>query len=198
MTRTTLVRTALAVLTVTGVLAGCGGGTDHDLNTADTAGAKGGASVHNKADVTFAQQMIPHHAQAVEMAKLVPGQTSNPEILDLATRIEKAQDPEMQTMTKWLEMWGESPHATNPDGSHDMPMPGMMSHEELVGLAGVKGNEFDRMWLAMMIRHHEGALEMANTLLREGSDAEAKKLAQQILDTQQAEIKQMQALLPQG
>jgi uncharacterized protein (DUF305 family) len=71
----------------------------------------------------------------------------------------------------------------------------MMTHEQMVQLEAARGPEFDRMWLTMMIAHHEGAVQMAGTELAEGADSDAKALAQQIIDAQQAEIQQMQALL---
>lgn len=83
-------------------------------------------------------------------------------------------------------------------GMGDGSMPGMMTEQEMADMAAASGQQFDGMWLSMMIRHHEGAVEMARTALEEGSNAEAKELAQQIIDTQQAEIAEMQALLPQG
>jgi uncharacterized protein (DUF305 family) len=200
MTRTTLVGTALAVLTLATVLAGCGEATHPDSTghpAPSTAGAQTGD--HNQADVTFAQQMIPHHAQAVEMAKLAPGRTSNAKVLDLAGRIQKAQDPEIRTMTEWLTAWGaQVPSGDMSEMDHGTPMPGMMPAEEMTQLDHAKDAEFDRMWLTMMITHHQGAIEMANTALSQGGNADVKKLAQQIITTQQAEIADMQALLPQG
>src|SRR5690348_16694882 len=127
MTRKTLVGTALAVLTVGAVLAGCsnnssGGG--HDMTSMSSSPGSTSASAagdHNQADVSFAQQMIPHHGQALEMAKLVPTRTGNAKVVDLAARIQKAQDPEIQQMTAWLTAWGAPPTSTG------MDMPGMSS-----------------------------------------------------------------------
>lgn len=203
MTRTTLVGMALAVLTITGVLAGC---SDNNTTTApNTTGTStatttaGQHADHNQADVTFAQQMIPHHAQAVEMAKLAPGHTGNAKVLDLAGRIQKAQDPEIQTMTGWLTTWGaQAPTTGMPGMDHGSSMPGMMPAEDMTTLGQAKDTEFDRLWLTMMIKHHQGAIEMATTELNQGSNPDAKKLAQQIIDAQQAEITEMQSLLPQG
>jgi uncharacterized protein (DUF305 family) len=70
-----------------------------------------------------------------------------------------------------------------------------MTAEEMKQLEGAKGAEFDRMWMQMMIKHHEGAIDMARTELSKGSSAEAKALAQKIIDAQQAEITEMQALV---
>lgn len=196
MTRMTLVRTAAAVLTVSAVLAGCGGG-DEPPSPASAPSAADEARQHNDADVTFAQLMIPHHAQAVEMAKLAQDHTTTPAVLDLAERVRKAQDPEIQAMSAWLMRWGaRAPATTGMDHmGHGPEMPGMMSEEEMARLAQVRNADFDHLWLTMMITHHEGAIEMARTELSGGGSAEAKRLAQQIIDAQQAEIAEMRALL---
>jgi uncharacterized protein (DUF305 family) len=77
-----------------------------------------------------------------------------------------------------------------------MPGEGMMSDEEMQQLEATTGAEFDRMWVQMMIKHHQGAVDMAKTELEQGSSADAKALAQKIVDAQEAEIKEMQALTP--
>jgi uncharacterized protein (DUF305 family) len=203
MTRKNLVGTALAVLTAGLVLAGCGDSSDaaHDMGgmTGTTTSAAATTSgEHNDADITFAQGMIPHHQGALEMSKLVQGRTSNAKVLDLASRIEKAQDPEIKTMTDWLKAWGaEVPGTGMPGMDHGASMPGMGA-EEMDMLKQAKDADFDKMFLEMMIEHHQGAVDMANTQLREGSNADAKKLAQQIIDAQQKEITEMRGLLPAG
>jgi uncharacterized protein (DUF305 family) len=154
---------------------------------------------HNADDVAFAQQMIPHHSQALDMAKLVPSRSTNPKVIDLASRIEKAQDPEIQQMRGWLTGWGATPGTTQesmPGMDHDMP--GMMSDADMQKLDQAKGPEFDKMWLDMMIKHHQGAVDMAKTELGKGGNADAKALAQKIIDAQQAEITEMQGLLSQS
>lgn len=205
MTRKTLVGTALAVLTLGAVLAGCSStGTDsgHDMSSvSSTTGAPAGQAGHNQADVTFAQQMIPHHQQALDMAELVSSRTTNVKVVDLAGRIHKAQDPEIQRMTGWLTTWGAAATSTGmtmPGMSNGQSMPGMMSDADMSKLQGMKGVEFDRMWLQMMIQHHQGAIDMAKTELAQGSSADAKTLAQKIIDGQQAEITEMNGLLGQS
>ncbi|WP_406630642.1 DUF305 domain-containing protein [Amycolatopsis sp. WGS_07] len=157
---------------------------------------------HNAADATFAQQMIPHHQQALEMAKMVPSRSSNPKVVDLAGRIDRAQDPEIRQMQGWLSAWGVAAASHSMPGGHEMSgdhnMTGMMSDADMKSLDAAKGPEFDRAWLDMMIKHHQGAVEMAKTELAQGADAGAKALAQRIIDAQQAEIAEMQGLLKQG
>jgi uncharacterized protein (DUF305 family) len=152
----------------------------------------------NDADVMFAQGMIPHHAQAVEMAQLVQGREAGQEVTDLAAQIEAAQDPEIQLMTDWLEDWGEDvPDLAMDHSAMDHGM-GMMTAEQMAALDGATGDEFDRMFLELMIEHHEGAIAMSQTELSEGTNEEAEELAQEIIDAQQAEIDHMQELLAQG
>jgi len=142
----------------------------------------------NAADVAFAQKMIPHHAQAVEMAGLVDGRTTNPQVVALAADIEKAQQPEIDTLTGWLKSWGEPVEAGH--SGHDMA--GMVDTAALTGLTGA---DFDRAWLTGMIEHHKGALEMANQQLAAGSDTEVKEFAAHVFAAQTAEIDKMTALL---
>ena len=115
------------------------------------------AANFNDADVMFLQMMYPHHAQAVEMAKLVPTRSQNQQVKDLATAIEKAQAPEMRQMTTLLAGFGKpAPSATM---SHSMP--GLMTSQQMTELTGLSGAAFDKMWLQMMVEHHQGAITMA-------------------------------------
>ncbi len=178
--RTTLTAAVLTASLLT--LAACGN-DDNDT-----------AAGHNDADVTFAQQMIPHHQQAIEMAELAETRAESPEVKDLAADIEAAQDPEIETMTGWLESWGEdvSPSGEH-GGGHDTA--GMMSEDDMADLEAASGAEFDQMFLTMMIEHHEGAIEMAKTEQSEGEYADAVELAEDIEMAQTEEIQTMQGLL---
>ncbi|GAA2912423.1 DUF305 domain-containing protein [Streptosporangium fragile] len=151
------------------------------------------------ADVAFAQMMIQHHRQAVEMADLAETRATNPEVGQLAAKIKEAQQPEIDTMAGWLSEWGEpetpSPSPTPSEGMGDHGMPGMMAPEDMRKLEAAKGAEFDRMFLQMMIAHHEGAIEMAKTEREQGASPEAKELAKTIETTQQAEVEQMRKML---
>lgn len=187
MIRKSLVGAVLAAL----ALSGCAGTAQQDDTKA--APSHGAESTHNDADATFAQQMVPHHTQALDMAALVPDRTTNAKVTDLAARIKKAQGPEIDQLNGWLAKWGAG-HAMPGMPSHG-PMGGMMSDAEMAKLRAAKGAEFDRMWLTMMIAHHEGAVQMANTELRDGADADAKALAGRIVDAQRAEIAEMRKLL---
>ena len=152
-------------------------------------------------DVTFAQEMIPHHEQATEMAALAQDRTTNPAILDIASRIEAAQDPEIETMTTWLKEWGVPEDSTNEHSEmnhgqgSESSMPGMMSEDDMTALEDATGVEFDQMFLTMMIEHHEGAIIMAKSEIDSGTNPDAIALAEQIQAAQTAEITEMEALL---
>lgn len=179
----------LAAAMVAALAAGCAGENDPAAETTTAAEAE-----FNDADVTFAQQMIPHHAQAVEMAELV--RSGSPELLELADDIEAAQQPEIEQLTAMLEEWGEAVPADEDEhaghGAGDME--GMMSDEDMTALRDASGVQFEQLWLTMMIEHHEGAITMAEAELADGVNDEARELAQQIIETQQAEIDQMEQL----
>ena len=150
----------------------------------------------NDADVAFAQGMIAHHEQAIEMAEMAldPAVGARAEVVDLATRIQAAQDPEIQQMTAWLTAWGQ-PLAMTTDGHEMSEMEGMMTAEEMDELGSMTGEAFDAMWLQMMIEHHQGAIAQSTTEEDTGVNADAVALAGQIISAQQAEIDEMQALL---
>lgn len=155
--------------------------------------APGSDTAQNDADVTFLQMMYPHHEQAVDMADLVPTRSQNQQVLDLAANIKKAQDPEMTQISALLQHLGKP--APSADASMGHGMPGIMSPEQMSSLAALSGPDFDRMWLEMMINHHTGAIDMAETEQATGTNPEAKKLANSIISAQQSEIDQMKAIL---
>ncbi|MCX5582949.1 DUF305 domain-containing protein [Streptomyces erythrochromogenes] len=178
------------------LLAACGDGDSASSPASSTqATAPVSAGAFNDADVTFAQGMIPHHQQALEMAGLADGRAEDQEIKTLAGQIEKAQDPEITTLRSWLTAWGkpESPAAGHGGGHGGMP--GMMSEQEMKDLTAAKGKDFDRKFAQLMVAHHNGAVEMAKTELKDGSNADAKKLADAIIKAQSAEITQLQSIL---
>lgn len=150
-------------------------------------------------DVMFAQMMIPHHEQAVEMADLALEKDGvSAEVQDLATDIKAAQDPEIKTMSGWLGEWGASATASgngmNHGGGNDAGA-GMMSDDDMQSLRAAEGAEFDKQWLTMMIEHHEGAVDMAKDVLKTTQDPEVRALAEAVVSGQEAEISTMQGLL---
>lgn len=203
--RTTLVASLAAATMGAFLVAGCGNDTasDSSLSTTSSASVQASASASaefNDADVMFARMMYPHHAQAVEMAAMVQDRTDNPDVVALALAIEAAQQPEMDRMTAWLAEWGQPAPSSDMgemsgmNHSSGMGM-GMMSQQDMDALTGLSGPEFDRQWLTMMIEHHEGAIEMANNEIADGSNPDAQEMARTIVATQQQEIDRMQQLL---
>jgi uncharacterized protein (DUF305 family) len=150
------------------------------------------ASSHNEADISFAELMIPHHQQAVEMATLAETRAESQEVKDLATAIKAAQDPEIQTMQGWLKSWGED--GMSHEMSHD-EMPGMVDDKTMGDLGKASGSAFDRLFLTAMIAHHEGAIAMAESEKSDGVHPGALRLADAIIKTQTAEIKRMRTML---
>lgn len=155
----------------------------------------------NDADVEFAQGMIPHHQQAIEMAQMAEDQAQSAEVKELAAKIEEAQAPEIEQLTTWLQEWG----ADVPSGSMDhgdmghgdagSGMSGMMTEEDMDSLEGASGAAWDEMFLSMMIKHHSGAVEMAQTEIADGQHPGAIAMAEEIVATQNAEIDQMKQML---
>lgn len=164
--------------------------------TAGTAAAPA-ATDFNDADVSFAQNMIPHHQQAVEMATIAldPERKASAEVMDLASRIQGAQDPEIQLMNDWLSSWGKAEAMEGMDHSTMGGMAGMMTEAEMSSMEAASGSEFDKMWMTMMIAHHKGAIEMSKTEQTDGQSAEAKALAGKIITAQEAEIAEMTTLV---
>jgi uncharacterized protein (DUF305 family) len=139
----------------------------------------------------FAQGMIPHHEQAVEMSQMMLGKKDIPAaVTDLATRIKAAQAPEIETMTGWLKSWNES--ATMGAGH---TMDGMMGDDDLKQLEAAQGTEAAKLFLKQMVAHHQGAVTMAKTETSQGKNPDAINLGQNIVTAQEAEIKEMQDLL---
>ncbi|MDH6125689.1 DUF305 domain-containing protein [Kitasatospora sp. GP82] len=165
------------------------------------------AGEHNATDVSFAEQMIPHHRQAVAMAELAADRASSAQVKELATKIKGAQDPEIARMSGWLTGWGRQ--VPGNDGMASMPgmdhsaspghsMAGMMSDEEMAKLKSASGADFDEAFLAMMVAHHEGAVTMAKDEIAKGAYQPAKTLADSISTSQTAEITEMKKLITAG
>lgn len=194
-------RTVFAAVAVGSALLLSACGNDHGAMTnsrpnASSSYGPAASGPHNSADVTFASDMIPHHAQAVEMADLALAAAVNAEVRALATAIKGAQDPEILAMSGWLAGWGETVPvgSEHGGGGHAPTMPGMMSDSAMQELAKAKGSAFDRLWVQLMTEHHEGAVQMARTELTAGQNPQVKALATVIITAQTAEIATMAAL----
>ena len=195
----TLSATALAaVIALAGCSTGSGSGgssmpgMDHSSgNAMPVSSAAPAAADHNGSDAMFAQAMIPHHAQAVEMSHLIlKKQGIDAKVTALATKIKAAQSPEIEKMTGWLKDWNEPTQAS---GGHSMT--GMMSGDDVTKLDAAQGTEAAKLFLSQMIAHHEGAVEMANAEVRSGKNAEAIRLGKDIAASQTGEVQEMKDLL---
>lgn len=182
-----------ALFVMAALLSACG---SEDNGGVIEQGEQSSEAPHNAADVNFAQMMIPHHQQAIEMAELAADQAESQEVKDLAAQIEAAQAPEIETMKGWLEDWDEPLEGS---GGMEMGegggMNGMMSEEQMASLEAASGAQFDELFLTQMREHHVSAVMMAEEELEMGEFPEAKELAQTIIDTQQAEIVEIDRLL---
>jgi uncharacterized protein (DUF305 family) len=192
-----LLLAGVASIAVLAVAAGCGNddmsGIDHGSGATPTGAPPGSGATYNDTDVTFAQNMIPHHKQAVQMADLAASRATDPGIKQLAVEIKAAQDPEIATLTGWLTAWGKPIEPPQGHGGHAMP--GMMSDAELAKLTTAKGTEFDRMFAQMMIAHHNGAIQMSKEEQAKGINTDAKTLAATIERTQTAEVTKLEKIL---
>ena len=199
-----------------GVMTSAMGGASGMMSGISTAGPSTSSAVHNAADVMFAQQMTVHHQGAIAMADLAPGRAVNADVLALAVRIKAAQAPEIAEMTAWLSSWnvgmtassgmGTSGMGTSGRGTSGMgmggassagaaAMPGMMSDAQMSELTAASGAAFDKLFLQLMIVHHQGAIEMSATEKGTGSNPEALALAESISTSQTQEITEMNQLL---
>lgn len=211
-------------------LTACGdSGTDQSTATTSSAAvntsanAENGTAERNAADIAFANGMIPHHRQAIEMSDiLLAKQGIDPRVVDLAQQIKAAQGPEIEQLEAWLAEWGQAPAATPTPGTdmpgmdmtESMPMPeapsstgmampgmegepmeGMMSAQDMQALEAAQGVDAAKLFLTQMIEHHKGAVTMAQTEIDTGQNTAANQMAQTIIDTQQQEIDTMEQIL---
>lgn len=193
-------RLIAALVSVSAVLVACGRNDDPSIvgepsgatTTTVTARAVG---EHNDADVQFVQAMIPRLQDAVAMAALADGRASSPKVLDLAARIEDAQQAEIDTMQGWLAVWGglDAPSETSEGGGGGGTNAG--TGTGVVALQATSDSAFDRTFLEKMIDHHGGVIELANQEIADGKYTPALELAREIVHEQKAEIDQMQQLL---
>ncbi len=153
-----------------------------------------GLPAYNAMDVEYVRMMIPHHTQALRMSALAPERAADAKVRAMAERIHASQAPELGVLRAWLTERGLAEAA----GDHDHgTMPGMQSDTAMQRLADARGAEFDRLFVEMMVEHHEGAIEMSTNLLKVGRDLTMEELATGIAAEQAVEINRLRALLPQ-
>ncbi len=192
-----------STLTIVGVLAtvitlsACSttttmGGMDHSSSSALSSSSEN-TEAFNDSDVAFAMGMVPHHQQAVEMAGMILAKDGiDQRVIDLATRIKAAQDPEIVEMTAWLETWGSPMDSMSGMGGMGE---GMMSDDDMAALDAATGVEASKLFLEQMTTHHQGAITMAKTEISDGENPDAIKLANAIVTGQSAEITEMSDIL---
>lgn len=204
-------------------LTACGNSGNDQAGTSTTspavttsASTEAGAGEHNDADITFAEGMVPHHSQAIEMSDmLLAKQNIDPRVVDLAQQIKAAQGPEIEQLNTWLKEWGQAPASTSmsmPGGSMTtsmsmpgssmpttgmgmQPMEGMMSEQDMQALQQAQGVDASKLFLTQMIEHHKGAVAMAQTEVDTGRNPAAIQMAKTIITTQQQEIDTMEQIL---
>lgn len=174
-------------------LVGC---SSSDSSTTNTDNVQTADQAFNNDDVMFAQMMIPHHEQAIEMSDIALDPTigAGASVNELATQIKNAQDPEIAFMKSVLTTWNQ-PLSMDSTIDHSEMMDGMLTLDELEALGALRGAEFDTAWIEAMIRHHEGAIKMTDDLIKSGINEELIKLGRDIIAAQQIEIDAMKALL---
>lgn len=176
------------------LLIGCG--STKTSSSDDTSPADTSVTQFNDADVMFAQMMIPHHEQAIELSDIAldPTMGASDEVLSLAQGIKEAQDPEIDQMTALLDLWGQ-PNSMDSSTDHSDMMSGMLTVQEIEYLGTLRGTAFDTAWIQAMLKHHEGAIEMATNVQNDGINTDVKKLAAEIIAGQQSEVNEMWDLL---
>jgi uncharacterized protein (DUF305 family) len=191
-------RTALLAVIAVGLVL-LGGGLAVVLGFGDDRSATPGP-----VDVGFSRDMATHHLQGVEMANLVADHSQDPAVRGLAFDIVSTQTNQVGRMQGWLALWGYSPTGGDQmswmDGDMHMHMsgglmPGMATEDELAHLRSLSGTAFDVEFLRLMIRHHEGGLEMARYAQAHGETAVVRSLAKSIADSQTAETQLMTGML---
>jgi uncharacterized protein (DUF305 family) len=179
----------------TNSMPGMNHGSSGMMSSSPAPATSAAAAGFNDADTMFAQMMIPHHAQAVEMSDVMLKKQNIPAaVTDLATKIKAAQGPEIEKMTGWLQSWGKPTQApTEMASSHSME--GMMGEDDMARLEAAQGTEAAKLFLTQMIAHHEGAVMMAKTETTDGKNADAVQLSKDIVSAQETEIQEMKDLL---
>ena len=182
---------AIAVSGCTVNLGTAGSGNNHGMM--GNGGMMGNENANNStfsgADIMFAQMMIPHHQQAIEMSTLAETHTQNPVLLALAKQIKDAQTPEIAQMESWLKVAN-----ADLEMNHSMGMGGMLSTTYMANLGAATGATFDKLYLTGMIGHHEGAIHMAQMVI-DSNNTEARTLGENVVKSQTAEIAYMKSLL---
>lgn len=202
--RATRIAAVLAAFFAALFLTSCSGSNEHtEAHSTEESVSTAQPPGFNADDHAFATNMIPHHQQAIELSALVPERTTNAELIALAAKISAEQDPEIKALRVFLVQWDENPDDDASQGEQDAhaghgAMAGMVDDATMAKLQSLQGAQFDTLWLQSMISHHQGAIEMAKAEVANGQNEDVKRMAQTMIDTQQAEITQMTQMLKGG
>jgi uncharacterized protein (DUF305 family) len=174
---------ALVVLVL---FSACTGGVPPPASQGGAPTGSGGATTdhhagHNGQDVTFARQLIPHLSRARDMAKLVPMRSTDPAVVDLSMRVMRAQNPDIQQLMSWLQMWGDEFVPT-------------VDSEAVRKLEQVEDAQFARMWTRMTIESYQAAITLAEVEAENGAHPEVRRFARQVIDTRRAEIAELRKI----
>jgi uncharacterized protein (DUF305 family) len=170
------------------------GEANRTLSAEDAAEQRAEDDSPNSADVSYAQMMIEHHAQALDMTELAPRHADSTQVERLAERIAAAQGPEIKAMRGWLTSYGKPEKATGHTHAHTA-MPGMATEAQLKRLRVAEGKAFDRLFLTLMITHHEGAITMATEVKAQGNNIRIEEMADDVIAQQTSEITRMRGML---
>jgi uncharacterized protein (DUF305 family) len=187
-------RNALAVVAVLALatalaLTGC--------SSSDSPAAPAAPPPVGPADITFASQTLPHHQQALDMASIAAERSASERVKVLAARITEAQEPEIARLSSMLESWGQpAPEDPGLHTAENAGLSGMLTEQDMAALESAPAHGFDRMFLDLMIRHHQGAVDMANRELATGVNPQARQFAEHIVASQGAEITELRSLVP--
>lgn len=168
------------------------GEENRTLSAADAAEQRAEDDSPNAADVAYARMMIRHHTQALEMTGLAPEQAESTQVKRLAARVSAAQGPEITAMRGWLKTHGK---AERTDDHDHAAMPGMATEAQLTKLRAARGPAFDRLFLTLMITHHEGAVTMATEVKAQGNNIMVEEMADDVIAQQTSEITRMRSML---
>lgn len=202
MRKNTITKALATAAAATLIVSGCSDGGDDSQNE-QTASSSQASAQFNDADVTYAEGMIMHHQQAVEMSDIILAKSGvDPDVVEMAKQIKKAQGPEIKEMQTWLEDWGQDDsghegHGGDSESGDEMSKmghEGMVSPEDIKKLKDADGEQASKLFLDQMIEHHEGAVKMAEDHREDGKNPDAVELSKNVIKDQKAEIKEMRTM----
>jgi uncharacterized protein (DUF305 family) len=204
--RQQLVRLSAAAVVATVTLSACSSSGNQAATSSPSAGTATGspapsaAQAHNSGDITFAQNMMPCHKQAIQMSDIILTKLGiDPRVVQVANQIKAAEGPEVQRMQSWLSQWQQPTTPMTPSSAAGMPamqgMAGMMSPEQMTALQNAVGADASKQFLTMMIQNHQHAVMLAQSEIDSGQYPPAVAMAHSIATSEQQEVNTMQGIL---